>query len=538
MTFCIAWKTQKESYIISDEIVSKPSSLHDRNKSTIFGESLEVGDGVSRCDGIIKSHFGENYIASLVGDISQGDKYLSYLLACVDDYGLSIPDSIGRTIENFNSGYSGAGFEVVVSCYFNEAPRLYVMRPSGFCELDDGIYFFGSPLDDFKDYVSDFFNSFLLDYSREWCLPKIDEIFFVKILTAVQFYGVHNNTVSNGIGGCYVGGWCDSLGVNRQPPVLYLMSGENPIYQIQRMVGVIPKEDFVVAVPGRDETLRVLIPFNRIDDMDYEKASLIAMSCVGIHDAAGYEYVALLNVIRKSIVVIWTDKNLFNADVIFDLTYSDEGDFGMVFSQRVLFMLNRLYDSDNSGTYHSFLPVQSASMSQIKEFKERRLDLYLTMGLCSVELGYRCVVSSDVYRRIFLSEDMIGVFLSDFSFKIKDFIIVDQFSDLVAIEVKDGRIVFPEEISNLQLLPGLKEVGRKLFYWFEFVDPDDEFNWRTVVVAEECYDKAVESAISKVSRVWPNFDSRLIYIGEVYYHAIAASVKAFSSNEERGNERA
>lgn len=536
MTFCIAWKTQKESYLISDEIVSESSNYCSENKSTIFGESLDLGTGRRVSDGVIKSHFGESYIASLVGSVDEGVEYFEFLLMCIDEYGFSVLKSIESTVSNFGYMSSKSGFEIVVSCYLNDEPRLYVVRASGFSELDVGVYFFGNPSDDFKEYVTECHNNFTSDYLREIYLPDVDEIYFVKILTSVQFYGVHNHTISMGIGGCYVGGWCDSFGVNRQPPILYLMSGENPIYQLKKMVGVIPDGDFVGLIPGCDENLRILTPFNRIGDLDYGKAAFIAESCVHIHDGAGYEYIALLSVVRKSIVVIWTRKKLFHADVIFDLTHSSEGDLAMIISQRALYFLNRLYDSDSSGTCHAFLPYQPASISEVNEFEGRRLDLYLTMGIVDFDLRYRCVISADQERRIFLSEEMLVPFLSDFYDKFKDFIIVDGASDLVVVEVENGDLIFPEELSDFKLLPNLREVGKKFFYWFEFLVPEDEeFNVKDVVVASESYDKAVESATAKVNRVWPGFETDLIYIGEVYYHAIVNSMMSLRSNEERDN---
>jgi hypothetical protein len=537
MTFCIAWKTQKESYIISDEIVSTAPGFICENNSTVFGESLG-GDIVgSRHDGIIKSHFGENYIASLVGDVDKGFAYFDFLVRCVDDYELPILESIDRTLKNFGSGYSSSGFEIVISSYFDDASRLYVVRPGDFCELDEGIYFFGNPTSDFKDYVAEFYKGFIFDYSGEVNFPEVDKVFFVKTLTSIQFYGIHNYTISWGAGGCYVGGWCNSSGVSRQPPILYLISGENPVYQLKRMVGVIPNGDFVGMVPDCDERLRVLTPFNRIGNLSYDQAVVIAKNCVDVHDSAGYEFVVLLNVVRKSMVIVWTRKELFHTDFIFDLTRSGEGDSGMILSQRLLYMLNRLYDSDEDGTCCAFLPYQPASIQQVKEFNEQRLDYYLTMGFYAVRFGYRCIVSSDPHRCIFLSEAMIVPFLSDFLGKNKDFIIVDSASGLVAVRVENGEVIFPENLSEAKLMPILKGVGCNFFYLFEFFDPEDEgFNTREVVVAAESYDKAVESATAKVSRIWSNFDTDLIYIGEIYYHAIVASMMAFGSNEGRINK--
>lgn len=522
MTYSVAWKTSTAAFIVTDSAVttSNDHNHENANGTTSFCErqgKLDSGNYVY--EKAYKIFSKSNIAYSLAGDANFGSEFIKDIAIRIE-IGLDVETSINGAIENYPDFKSKPSIEVTMA-FYDEQPLIITVKNkrSIFVKLEDGLVLTGSPTSELKEYTSTFHNVFMEEYLKVPIRSVSDEELLVKMIALLQSYGIHSYTIGNGIGGAYTGLVVTSSDVEYQPDICYLISGENPAFDSQKMASVSANEHSVCII--NTDIPDIVISGKNSDATDSCRSSLLESSR-NRFDNGEYKYFIFMNTFCHVVCIINMNFNQNHLLLSLDIREDKEGTLGLVVSDQLQRMLNDHFTVPTSiqDTTFRFIPFIPAPKAQINSVRQELKKL--RVGKISVPTipKYKFILmeSENQVDWYYGNQDSIIPFLK--YNKDAEFIrIVDVSTDMVSLEYENGDIIFPElgyHVDEL-FINTLDKERKEDIYIFDFYpnDEDDEFLFIHVLATdiEDAFNKAKLSVFNEYG-----YEPALTFSGKQFYH--------------------
>ncbi len=522
MTYSVAWKTDTAAFIVTDSAVTTANDHGNgvENRTTSFCElqgKLDNGNYVY--ERAYKIFSKSNIAYSLAGDANFGVEFIKNVAFRIE-VGLDVEIAIKGAIDNFSDFKYKPTIEITLA-YYDGQPQLVTIKNkrSTFVRFEDGLVLTGSPKNEMIEYTNTFYNVFMDDYLKIPLGSVSDEELLVKMIALLQSYGIHNYTIGNGIGGAYTGVSVTSNGVEYQPDICYLISGENPAFDSQKMATVNANEHSVCII-NTDIADVVISNFNS-DVTDACRTSLLEKSRDRF-DNGEYKYFIFMNTFCHVVCIVNMDFSRDHLLLSIDVREERKGTLGLVVSTELQMMLNDGYKvsrnlQDTTFNCIPFIPAPEEKINFVKnEIKKLRVGKISNPA----RLKYKFIIieSGRQVDWYYGNQDSIIPFLK--YNKQAEFIrVVDLSTDMVTLEFENGDIIFPELGYHVdELFINIVNKERKEdVYIFDFYpnDSDDEFLFVYVLATDidDAFHKAELSVYNEYG-----YEPALVFSGKQFYH--------------------
>jgi len=522
MTYSVAWKTGTAAFIVTDSAVTTPQGNNnfDENVTTSFRErqgKQDAGNYVYESAYKIFSQSGIAY--SLAGDASFGSEFISDIAFRVE-MGFDLDAAINGAISNYPDFKCKPAIEVAVA-FYDEQPKVITIKNkrTKFVELEDGLVLTGSPTKELIEYTNKFYSVFMEDYLKVPLGSVTDEELLVKMISLLQSFGIHNYTIENGIGGAYTGISVKSSGVEYQPDLCYLISGENPAFDSQKVAAVNANEHSVCII-NTDISDIVISNYNS-NVKDSCRLCLLESSRKKF-DNGTYKYFILMNTFCHVVCIVNMN---FSRDHFFlhvDVREDKEGTLGLVISAGLQKMLNDGYEVPRAIQDTTFycIPFIPVTEDKIKFIRSEIVKLRVGKISTPETPRYKFILmeSGEQVDWYYGNQNSIIPFLKHN--KHQEFIrIVDLSTDLIALEFKNGDIIFPELGYHVdELFINILNKDRKEdIYIFDFYPISGKNDFLFVHVLAKDIDDAFNKAQVLIVNEY-GYVPELVFSGKQFYH--------------------
>ncbi len=522
MTICIAWKTDETAFIVADSAVTKKSEIDNVSTVTSFGEAQgNIGSGGDHVyEGAFKIYSDDNVSICLSGDAAFGNEVVRILLLHLS-FNRSVEESIENTINNFQDFNAKPGIQIVVASY-SEGAKLHTIenKAKSIVCSDKDFVIFGSPSNDLKQYVESFYKAFKDSWISEIKIsPKANEYFHIRMLVLAQIYGIHNYTLEDGIGGAYTGMSVNSSGVQLQPDICYVITGENVTFDLMMFTSVhVEKNHFCII---NTNTSNILIPNMSVSPKSQDDFLDSSISkATKKFDSGEFKYYIFLNLARHSAVIVDMGENLHHLLLSVDVRGSDTRTIGLLVDKDLQDAINANYEpittlKDAQIRLFPYMPAPKEKIELIsKEISDIRASKFYTSNLDTHK--FLIFKGGNVTNWFYGRRETIFPFLKHF--KESEYIqVVNMSNDFTELEFKNGEVIYPT------LPDTVSEVFSKIIdkkraddlYIFEFTTGDWEPH--TVNILSSDLEEAKKEAIKEVE---DNFDDyyNFMFVGKRFYH--------------------
>jgi hypothetical protein len=522
MTYSVAWKTETAAFIVTDSAVTNPIDHHNGapNGMTSFCERqgrLDSGNYVY--ERAYKIFSKSNIAYSLAGDANFGSEFINNVAFRIE-MGFDVESSIRGAIDNYPNFKLKPSIEITIA-FYDEHPRLITVKNarSTYVKFEDGLVLTGSPTKELIDYTNTFHNVFMEEYLKFPLGSVSDEELLVKMIALLQSYGIHNYTIENGIGGAYTGLSVTDSGVEYQPDICYLISGENPAFDSQKIAAVNTNEHSICII---NTDISDIVISNENSDVTELCQTSFLDSSRNKFDRGEYKYFIFMNTFCHVVCIVHMNFSRHHLLLSLDVREDKEGTLGLIVSNELQMMLNDGYQVPTSiqdTTFHCipFIPAPEAKINLVrKEITKLRVGKIST----PVTPKYKFILmeSGSQVDWYYGNQDSVIPFLQ--YNKDQEFIrIVDVSTDMVALEFENGDIIFPELGYHVdELFINIVDKERKEdIYIFDFYpnNGDDEFLFVHVLATN--IDDALNKAKLSVHNEY-GYEPALIFSGKQFYH--------------------
>jgi hypothetical protein len=522
MTYSVAWKTDTAAFIVTDSAVTTFSdhSNGDANETTSFCEQQgRLDSGKYVYENAYKIFSKSNIAYSLAGDASFGSNFINDIAYRIE-VGFDVESAVKGAIDNYLDFKCEPAIEITMA-FYDEQPQLITIKNkrSTLVEFEEGLVLNGSPTTELIEYTNTFYNVFMEDYLKVPLGSVSDEELLVKMIALLQSYGIHNYTIDNGIGGAYTGLSVTSIGVEHQPDICYLISGENPAFDSQKMATVNANEHSVCII-NTDISDIVISNYNSAVTDSY-RVSLLEASR-NRFDNGEYKYFIFMNTFCHVVCIVNMNFSRDHLLLSVDVREDKEGTLGLVVSTELQMMLNDGYKVPRSlqdTSFHCipFIPAPEAKINSLRnEIRKLRVGKISTPA--TPKYKFILIESGKQIDWYYGNQDSIIPFLK--YNKDTEFIrVVDVSTDMVSLEFENGDIIFPElgyHIDELFVKTVDKE-RKEDIYIFDFYPNNgvDEFLFVHVLATDidDAFNKAKLSVFNEYG-----CDPALVFSGKQFYH--------------------
>lgn len=522
MTYSVAWKTDTAAFIVTDSAVTTSIDHHngESNETTSFCERqgrLDSGNYVY--ERAYKIFSKSNIAYSLAGDANFGSEFINDVASRVE-IGLDIESSIRGAIDNYQDFKFKPSIEVTIA-FYDELPQLITVKNkrSTYVEFQDGLVLTGSPTEKLIGYTNTFHTVFMDDYLKIPLGSVSDEELLVKMIALLQSYGIHNYTIENGIGGAYTGVSVTGSGVEYQPDIFYLISGENTAFDSQKVAAVNANEHSVCII---NTDISDIIISNDNSDITESCQTSFLNSSRKKFDRGEYRFFIFMNTYCHVVCIVNMNFSRHHLLLSLDVREDKEGTLGLVVSNELQMMLNDGYKVPTSvqdTTFHCipFIPAPEAKINLVrKEITKLRVGKISTPA--TPQYKFILMESGSQVDWYYGNQDSIIPFLK--YNKAQEFIrIVDVSTDMVALEFENGDIIFPELGYHVdELFINIVDKERKEdIYIFDFYPDNGDEEYLFVHVLATNIDDALKKAKLSVYSEY-GYEPALIFSGKQFYH--------------------
>jgi len=518
VTYCVAWTTSESVYLVADSAVTTVNKLSDERVETSFGEKQGKLEAKNKYvyENAYKIYSNDNVAIGLIGNAEFGNSFIQLLLSQLEFHG--VDDAIKKTLINYTDLSEAPCIQIVIAFYENEA-KLYTIdnKATPYVEYDNNFVVFGSPSEDLATYTKAFYNGFMETWEKEFRVGgKAAEFFLVRMLALLQVYGVHNCTLNEGIGGAYTGILVNNLGVQQQPDICYVISGENPTFNTKMLTSVHVGNDHFCII--NTNTFNVLIPnlgVNSETENDRLKSSLT--SAIDTFDSGKFKYYIFLNLARHAAVIVNMDNNIHHKILSIDIRDEVKGTIGLIISEELQNSLNVNFEPVTTlkDAQIMLVPYMPASKEKISFIEEKIKEMRVSKFYTEEKDGYKFLLidNGGTTKWFYGTEQTIFPFIKHYK-DTQQIKIIDLLTDSVIVEYMDGNIIFPETKGNL-LSEIVKKKGNKDLYIFEFLTKKSKCH--TLYILSGDYDAAHKDAITEIDSLFDEYWN-LIFVGVKFYH--------------------
>ncbi|MGR6831331.1 hypothetical protein [Aliivibrio wodanis] len=531
MTYSVAWKTDTEVFIVADSAVTI-SNVHDSEEihgTTSFCERQgRLDNGNYVYESAYKIFSKSNVAYSLAGDANFGSEFIKDVAFRIE-IGFDVETSIKGAIENYPDFKYKPSIEVTMA-FYDEKPQLITVKNkrANFVEFEDGLVLNGSPTNELINYTNTFHNVFMEDYFKIPLGSVSDEELLIKMIALLQSYGIHNYTIENGIGGAYAGVRVTDSGIVYQPDICYLISGENPAFDSQKIATVNANEHSVCII--NTDISDVVISNNNSDVTDSCRISLLESSR-NRFDSGEYKYFIFMNTFCHVVCIVNMNFSLDHYLLSIDVREDKKATLGLVVSTELQMMLNDGYKVPRTiqdTTFHCipFIPAPEAKIQFIRN-EIRKLRVGKISNPATPKYKFILIESGKQIDWYYGNQNSIIPFLK--YNKDTEFIrIVDVYTDMVTLEFKNGDIIFPDLGYHVdELFINIVDKERKEdIYIFDFYPNNGVDEFLFVHVLATNIDDALNQAKLSVLNEY-GYDPALVFSGKQFYHP-----KYFVSEQE------
>jgi hypothetical protein len=521
MTYSVAWKTDTAAFIVTDSAVTTSNDPNngESNKTTSFCEPqgrLDTGSYVY--ERAYKIFSKSNIAYSLAGDASFGSEFINDIAYRIE-LGVDVESAIKGAIDNYTDFKFKPAIEITMAFYC-EQPKLITIKNkrSIFVEIEDSLVLNGSPTKELKEYTNTFHSVFMEDYLKVPLGSVSDEELLVKMIALLQSYGIHNYTIENGIGGAYTGLSVTSFGVKYQPDICYLISGENPAFDSQKMATVNVNEHSVCII--NTDISDIVISNKNSDVTDSCRISLLESSR-NRFDSGEYKYFIFMNTFCHVVCILNMNFSHDHLLLSIDAREDKKETLGLVISTELQMMLNDGYMvsrsiQDTTFNCIPFIPAPEAKINLVRsEIRKLRVG-----KITPITPKYKFILmgSGEQIDWYYGNQDSIIPFLK--YNKDNEFIrIVDVSTDMVTLEFENGDIIFPELGYHVdELFINIVDKERKEdIYIFDFYPNNGEDEFLFVHVLAKDIDEAFKKAKVSVFNEYGH-EPALVFSGKQFYH--------------------
>jgi hypothetical protein len=521
MTYSVAWKTDTAAFIVTDSAVTTTSDYNyeKTNETTSFCEQqgrLDSGNFVY--ERAYKIFSKSNIAYSLAGDASFGADFIRDVAYRIE-IGFDVKKSIQGAIDNYPDFIRKPDIEITVA-FYDKQPELITIKNkhSNFIEYENGLVLTGSPTNELIAYTNTFHNVFMEYYLKSPQGSVSDEELLVKMIALLQSYGIHNYTINNGIGGTYTGLRVTSSGVEYQPDICYLITGENPAFDSKKMAAVNANEHSVCII---NTDISDIVISNNITDVSESCRTALLENSITRFDNGEYKYFIFMNTFCHVVCIINMNFNLDHFLLNIDVRDDKKGTLGLVVSHELQMMLNDGYNVPKSlqdTTFHCipFIPASDNKINFIrKEITKLRVGKINTdtpaYKFIIMEYGKQVDWYYGNLNSIipFLKHNKDAKFIR----------IVDVSTDMVSLEFENGDIIFPELGYHVdELFANIVDKERQEdIYIFDFYpnNCDNEFLFVHVLATD--FNDALNKANLSVFNEY-GYEPTLVFSGKQFYH--------------------
>lgn len=257
MTYCFAWKSNNEIYIVADSLTSTKSEFVSTENTTLssvgelYGEYnshfiAETDTKISVKNNIVIAYAGKDI--EIFEDVK---RYLNEMVDCL---------TIEQILEYLPDILIDS--ELILAVKSNNV-RLYYLNTSGFREVENNIAIgSGSKIPDLNYLMQDF----MVTYPN----PNYDPRKKLTAATAyLQMISIKNNFLNSGVGGTFCG-VCIHNEIEWNDDLLYFFYDEK--FENKKLVNVIVRKNSIIT--GSDFTgLTKLFKQNKMDEVRFRKMS-------------------------------------------------------------------------------------------------------------------------------------------------------------------------------------------------------------------------------------------------------------------------
>ena len=522
MTYSVAWKTDTAVFIITDSAVTTSTDHNngESNRKTSFCERQgRLDNGNYVYERAYKLFSKSNVAYSLAGDANFGSEFIKDIAFRIE-IGIDVEASIKGAIENYPDFKSKPSIEVTVA-FYDEQPKLITIKNkrATFVEFEDGLILTGSPTSELVEYTTTFHNIFMEEYLKLNFGSASDEELLVKMIALLQSYGVHHYTIENGIGGAYTGLSVTGSGVKYQPDICYLISGENPAFDTQKIATVNANEHSVCII--NTDISDIVISNDNSDVTDSCRTSFLESSRSRF-DRGEYKYFIFMNTFCHVVCIVNMNFSRDHLLLSLDVREDKEGTLGLVVSNELQMMLNDGYRVPRSiqDTTFNFIPYIPAPEAKINSVRNEIIKLRVGKISTPATPKYKFILmeSGKQVDWYYGNQDSIFPFLK--YNKQKKFIrIVDLSTDMVSLEFESGDVIFPElgyHVDELFINIIDKERVEDI-YIFDFYPHNSNGEFLFVHVLATNIDDAFNKAKLSVYNEY-GYEPALVFSGKQFYH--------------------
>lgn len=522
MTYSVAWKTDTAAFIVTDSAVT--TSIDQRNGesngTTSFGERQgRLDNGNYVYERAYKIFSKSNIAYSLAGDAKFGTEFINDVIFRIE-IGLNVESSIKGAIDNYPDFKFKPSIEVTIA-FYDEHPQIVTVKNKRLTcvEFEEGLVLTGSPTKELINYTNTFYTVFMKDYLKIPLGSVSDEELLVKMIALLQSYGIHNYTIENGIGGAYTGLSVTDSGVKYQPDICYLISGENPAFDSQKIAAVNANEHSVCII---NTDISDIVISNENSDITELCQNSFLVNSRNKFDRGEYKYFIFMNIYCHIVCIVNMNFSRHHLLLSLDVRKDKEGTLGLVVSNELQLMLNdgyRVPTSIQDTTFYCipFIPAPEAKINYIKKEITK-----LRVGKISepVTPKYKFILmdSGGLVDWYYGNQDSIIPFLK--YNKDQEFIrIVDVSTDMITLEFENGDIIFPELGYHVdELFINILDKERKEdIYIFDFYPENGDDDYLFVHVLATNIDDALTKAKLSVYNEY-GCEPTLIFSGKQFYH--------------------
>ncbi|WP_025565116.1 hypothetical protein [Psychromonas sp. SP041] len=522
MTYSVAWKTDTAAFIVTDTAVTTAydHNIRETNETTSFCEQQgKLGRDNYVYENAYKIFSKSNMAYSLAGDVRFGSEFINDVAFRIE-VGFDVETAIKGAIDNYLDFQSEPAIEITLAFYC-EQPKLITIKNkrATFVKIEGGLVLIGSPTKELLEYTNTFHGVFMDDYLKMPLGSVSDEELLIKMIALLQSYGIHNYTIENGIGGAYTGLSVTSFGIEYQPDICYLISGENPAFDTQKIATVNVNEHSVCII--NTDISDIVISNNNSDVSEECRLSLLEDSR-NRFDNGEYKYFIFMNTFCHVVCIINMNFNHDHLLLSLDVREDKEGTLGLIVSTELQMMLNDGYKVPRNiqdTTFHC-IPFIRAPVAKVELVKSEIRKLRVGKIINNVMPKYKFILmeSGVMFDWYYGNQDSIIPFLK--YNKDKEFIrVVDLSTDMVSLEFENGDIIFPElgyHVNELFINIVNKE-RKEDIYIFDFYPNNGEDEFLFVHVLANDVDDAFNKATVSVTNEYGD-NQALIFSGKQFYH--------------------
>lgn len=525
MTYCVAWRTQTATFIITDSAATSlsPFAYEQMGSHTSFGELQ--GSVTKKNEYVSESAFKiytyESTAICLSGNSKFGHTFIALLIDHLR-YGTDHQEALNRTIKNFQNIRSEPQIKIAIAFHLN-APQLITFdsKLENSIQADIEYISFGSPPDVLKNYTKSFWQSFKETWLQEQHLgAEADERFLMRMLGLLQVYGIHNPTISDRIGGAYTGVYVSLDGLKTQPDVCYLISGETLAFETQRVVSICVEADHFCIISNSD--LNLIITNNICcPKQDEVRLSESFANAVGKFDSGKFGYVVFLNTARHLASIVQMNDNIHHQLLSIDIHGNSPETLGFIVSEALVKINNDYHQPVETPKYAiitltPYIPISVDKLSLV-ETQLERLRVEKIHGEAMDTLKFIIYKNSQPKEWFFGTPTTLLPFINHY--KNSELIrVVDLSSDCVVFEYSSGKIIFPEpelDINNI-FEKIVKKSRNENLYLFELSPTQTIPESFELSIFSSNFEDAEEKAIQQANFNFNHFS--LTFIGVRFYH--------------------